>query len=261
MTSLLSLRTPGSCFQRRSMDSGNLRTRLRFVGQQHQFYCYLLESAAYPVPLEQRAQYLYCFDQLDNALTARYRKPAEPMLLMSQLHVEGASENLSKYGASWMPEIGVAVWPHKPPPAIWSKEEFQSFVPGEIPRPPIAMIFRLNGTVPNRANVLEVMGGRGALAHVWLYGARDEFYKGTDRHFRAVVTDRLHLAFPFFFPLLDSGTLLAMPEELVSRLFLPMQCYIRESTEDKGLLIIADEDLRPVIESLGWSVDVARSEG
>lgn len=239
------------------MDSRREPVQLKFLGRQRQFFTYLLEGCSYPLEGPTREHYLDLFSLLDKSLAARCENAGEAMLLMSQLHHDNASENLSKYGRAWMPEIGVAVWPHQPPPAVWTKEEFENFVPGEIPRPPVALVFRLNGAPPDRSNVLPLMGGRGVLTHFWLRGSVQDFYQGTDRYFRSVITDQVHLSFPFFFPLLDGGALEATPAELVDRILAPVKCYVRESVEDKGLLIVSSDDLEETFRGLGWSVERA----
>jgi len=231
------------------------QVRVRALGRQHHYFSYLIEVSAYPVPLPQREAYLELFGRLSQSLTAAHDAPPEVTLLLAQLHHENANVNLSKHGRAWVPDLGVAVWPHKPPPEVWTQEEFEGFVPGVIPRPPVSMVFRLNGAAPDRANVLPVMAGRGTLTHFWLRGSAKEFYQATGEYFRSVITDEVHLAFPFYFPLLDGGTVEAMPVDLVDRLLAPVKCYVRESVEDQGLVIVSSDDLEPMFRGMGWTMD------
>jgi hypothetical protein len=220
----------------------------------HGFFVYLL-AANYPLSGRAREEYLAVFAELDQKLRVLHGGAPETLVQMPQLHHEAASEFLSKHGADWMPEIGVSVWPHKPPPALWTQKEFQEFVPGEIPRPPISMVFRLNGPAEKRKNVAALMGGRGAVIHIWLQGSPQDFYRREEEYFREFITDPLHLAFPFFFPLLDFEALRSIPDELAGRLLGPVKVYARESMEDKGLLILSADTLASIFSGLGWEAD------
>jgi hypothetical protein len=236
-------------------DSTSTPIRLQALGQQHQFFAYLLPAGNYPVPAAERESYLEILARMETAL---YRFPSgsqETLLQMWKLHHEGASKQLSKNGKSWVPVVGVGVWPNKPPPAVWTREEFEAFVPGEMPRPPISMVFRLKGESRQRANVLPLMGGRGALIQAWIQGDAEEFYKDCEQYFRTFITEPLHLAYPFFFPLLDSATLPSITAELADRLLSRVQCYIRESSEDRGVLILSRSSLEPVLKELYWEVE------
>ena len=78
------------------------------------------------------------------------------------------------------------------------KEEFETFVPGQIPRPPISMVFRLKGKPKDLSNVLPLMAGRGAVVTAQIKKrSPEEFYKRCETYFRTFITEPLHLAFPF----------------------------------------------------------------
>lgn len=235
-------------------DSTSNHEQLQVLGQQHRFFSYLFPAGDYPVPAGERETYLGILGRLESVLDESFGGSQEILLQMWKLHHEGASKQLSGNGRAWVPVVGVGVWPHKPPPAVWTREEFEAFVPGEMPRPPISMVFRLKGERTQRANVLPVMGGRGALIQAWVQGDPEEFYKDCAEYFRGFITEPLHLAYPFFFPLIDASTLRAITPELADRLLGRVQYYVRESAEDRGLLILSRSSLDVVFKELRWEL-------
>ncbi len=238
----------------RPPDATLAQVQIQALGRQHEFFAYLWACGNYPLAGEERDSYLETLAKLEKALDAAFGESQETLLQMWKLHHDGASKQLSKNGPAWMPVVGVGVWPHKPPPAVWTREEFETFVPGEIPRPPISMVFRLKGERKRRTNVWPLLGGRGAVIQARIQGDPEEFYKQCEQYFRTFITEPLHLAYPFFFPLFDAQTLPAIKPELADRLLGGVQYYLRESAEDRGVLIVSPEDLAPLFRELGWQV-------
>jgi len=231
------------------------RIQVQAVGQHHGFLAYLAPAGGYPVPETDRDRYLSIYAQLIGALDELHGTAQETLLQMWKLHHDGASKQLSKHGADWIPIIGTGVWLHKSPPSLWTVEEFESFVPGEVPRPPILMLFRLKGQRKQLANVLPLLGGRGVLIQAGIQGDPDQFYRICEDYFRTFITEPLHLAYPFFFPLIDGGALPAIPPDLVDRVLGRVQYYIRESAEDGGIIILSQSPLDPVFDDLGWQLE------
>ena len=238
------------------------RVSVRALDAVHDFFAYLLPVEAYPFSEEERPPYLSILQELLEALerTHSSHQPVahEILLQMWKLHHAAASKQLSKNGAAWVPMFGVGVWPHKPAPALWTKEEFESFTPGEVPRPPIFNVFRLKGQRKATASVPSLMAGRGAFMQIGVQGNPDEFYSRCELYFRTFITEPLHLAYPFFFPLLDFEGFASLSEEVADRLLKPVQYYVRESIEDGGLLILSRSQLHAVFEGLHWNVQEHR---
>jgi len=229
--------------------------RIRLLGRQRQFYGYLLPQDSYPVATAERERYLANFSELLAAVHKLHGGVRQECLLQVwKLHHEAASKQVSGHGAAWMPVVGVGVWPHKEPPHVWTVEEFKEFVPGVMPRPPIFMVFRLTGRPDQRSNVVPLMAGRGVLIYAGIEGDPERFYSQCNEYFRTFITEPLHLAYPFFFPLIDGATLPAIIDSLAERLLGPVRYYVRESGEDGGIGIWSQSELEPVMEELGFEV-------
>lgn len=233
------------------IDSRGLQ--LRALGVQHWFHIYLLSTAEYPLPASDRERYLESMQLLLNCLDSLYTDTTQECLLQVwKLHHEAASKHLSGNGPLWVPIVGAGIWPHKQPPHVWTVEEFKEFEPGIMPRPPVSMVFRLKGKQEHRANVLPLMGGRGVLILAGLQGDPDAYYAQCNEYFRTFIKEPLHLAYPFFFPLIDANTLPDVSVEIAEKLLGGVQYYIRESCEDGGILIFSRLPLEPVAKNLDW---------
>jgi len=226
--------------------------RVEALEKQHDFFCYLVPVASFPVPAMERDSYVNALSRLEDSLVKIHGGSRETLLQVWKLHHDGASKQVSKNGAAWMPVLGMGIWPHQPPPLLWSKEEFENLVPGEIPRPPVFMVFRLKGQ--RLDNVLPLMGGRGALIQLGIQGDPEEFYRRCELHFRNFITEPLHSAYPFFFPLIDVGTLPSLELELTERILGTVTFYLRESPENGGVFILSRLSLKGCFENLGWQV-------
>lgn len=228
--------------------------QLQPLEQQHGFFCYLLKVATYPLPATDRELYLGILARLEQELAGIHGGSHEILLQVWKLHHDHASKQVSKNGRAWAPVIGMGIWPHQPPPALWTQEEFDNLVPGEVPRPPILMVIRLKGKREDCNNVLPLTAGRGALIEFGTQGQAEKFYEGCEEYFRDFITEPLHAAYPFFFPLIDARTLSSFAPELVDRLLGPMTFYLRESPEDGGLLVLSKRSLNGFFEELGWRI-------
>jgi len=233
---------------------GQPPVQIRALGERYLFSSYLWPVSSFPVPAAEREAYLSRLFKLNTSLGIPRGGTGETLLQLPHLHHESANDLVSKHGAAWMPKVGVGVWPHRPPPGIWTREEFEGFVPGQTPRPPISMVIRLEGEPRNRENVLHLMGGRGVLIRAGLLSNSDEFYRYLDQYFRTFITDPLHLAFPFFFPLFEASTLPEINPDVAGRLLARVEFYWRESVEDGGVLILSKGTLEPQFKDLGWEV-------
>jgi hypothetical protein len=65
------------------------------------------------------------------------------------------------------------------------------------------------------------------------------------------ITDPSFRSFSYYLPLLDRNSLLAGNPQQLEGWFCGSSLYIRESFEDKGVLIAAREKLKPILDGLG----------
>ncbi len=228
---------------------------IRQLPREHQFYSYLLGGIMYPLKGDDRTIYLELLAKLLAVLDARFPCTRETLLHFWMMHFDAASKQLSKNGRDWQPLFGLGVWPHKPPPAVWTVDEFEATVPGDFPRPPVVMLVRLKGPPAGVANVPALLGGRGALLFAGIAGDSEPHYRACEDYFQTFIHEPLQKAYPFHFPLFDGSTLQATSAEVAGILLGRVRYYLRESAEDKGLLAIAPEPLDAVFRELGWQLE------
>ncbi len=228
---------------------------IRQLPSRHRLYTYLLGGIQFPLKGDDRIAYVELLQRLLTALDARYPGPRETLLQFWMLHYDAASKQLSKNGRDWQPLFGLGVWPNRPPPAVWTVEEFEATVPGEFPRPPVVMLVRLKGAPPALANVPPLMGGRGALLYCGIAGDPEQHYRACEDYFQTFIEEPLQKAYPFHFPLIEGSTLAAIGEDVAGILFGRVRYYVRESAEDNGLLLISPDPLDAVFRQLGWRLE------
>lgn len=218
------------------------------------FWAYLLRGITYPLERGEREAYLGLFYRLEQELAAMYGGSPEILLHIWQLHHEDGSQQLSKNGRAWAPVIGMGIWPHHPPPTLWTKEELDNLAPGEVPRPPLFMVARLKESPKRRSEILSLMGGRGTVIEFGVQGDVEIFYRQCQEYFRTFITEPIHAAYPFFFPLMDAQTLPSSTPELVARILGSVRDYLRESPEDGGILLLSRNEFHRYFEELGYPI-------
>jgi hypothetical protein len=94
------------------------------------------------------------------------------------------------------------------------------------------------------------MGGHGALI-MFLSRLKESELRGRWKElFGKRVTDRLFQAMPLFIPLFGAQSFQNVPEDEITAWLESFELYIGESVEDKGILVVARENLDVVIANL-----------
>jgi hypothetical protein len=157
----------------------------------------------------------------------------------------------------WMPEQGVAVIPHLPPPHVPTLGEIESIDPrclapngtGFLPDIVPELVFHI-ADEGGREEARRTMGGHGAL-NVFLSRLQEsELHQCWKDLFGKRVTDHLFRAMPLFIPLFGIRSFQNVPEDEIMAWLESFDLYIGESVEDKGILIVARESLDVVIANL-----------
>jgi hypothetical protein len=166
-------------------------------------------------------------------------------LQMWHIHHNDGSAVLSRNGAAWQPDFGVGVWLDQPPPTLWSPEEFEMLGPGDLMRPPILSVIRLAAARLDHQAVWRSMGGRGAYLEFAVSGDPEVFFADQAPAYRRWIEEEIIRVHPFFVPLVSAASMRS--ELLASRLphLDPVVTYVRESQEDRGLLVLTR---KPILE-------------
>jgi hypothetical protein len=170
-------------------------------------------------------------------------------------YLANGKQEFDRHGSQWFPEAGLGIWPDRPPPRLWKTTDLFRMARGEkIPlKYSLYHISAANGA-PMQA--VEKMTGTGMVVAVVHSGSTKEllnYYKAT--YLPSIEEPNLRIS-RFFAPLLDRKSLENRKIEEISRWLGNASLYLRESPEDRGVIIIADHDLGPLLKQTG-----ARAEG
>jgi hypothetical protein len=218
---------------------------------------YLLPVSNFPMPQGE----LYWVREFCEALIAHVQSAIaglqlEVIIKQSRLYT-GLVDHFADHAPVWIPEQGVAVIPHLPPPHVPSLGEIESIdprclAPNGAGFPPDIMpelVFQI-ADEEGREEARRTMGGHGAL-NVFLSRLNEsELHRRWKDLFGKRVTDRLFRAMPLFIPLFGVRSFQNVPEDEITAWLESFDLYIGESVEDKGIIIVARESLDVVIANL-----------
>jgi hypothetical protein len=116
-------------------------------------------------------------------------------------------------------------------------------------------VYRITAGNGARTQAFQTMTGTGTMVVVLPAGSAADllkYYKET--YLPAIEEPSLRIS-RFFFPLLDLKSLQGRKSEDLSRWLGSVHLYMRESPQDRGILIIADKELGPALKQAGARVE------
>jgi len=224
--------------------------RLNGMPLQPPLQAFLVPISAFPVPDPELATLTTFLRTLTAAAAREWDLSSEVFVQLEQLKVGGARALFSEHAPEWIPEVGLGVWPDRDPPAIWTREEFKNAVPGERLRPLMYQVFRVGTSPASRERAREIMLGCGPVLQIMAVDC-DRFFRETSALFLSRIKHRSYRSFPFYVPLLEKKTLETAKPDQLEAWFCSATVYIRQSFEDKAIVIASREPLTPILEELG----------
>jgi hypothetical protein len=211
---------------------------------------YRLPVGGFPAAEEETGELRRFWTGLSAAAAQTWTLNATVFLQFAQLHTGDVWKRVSEHGAAWLPEIGLGVWPDRPAPHLWTEQEFLDLVPGSSP---VLMyqLFRISGPGRAKEQAREVMLGHGTVLEVLSAEPSDGFLSKGREVFLPGIEDPIFRMYPFYAPLLEAGTVGKATAEDLGRWSCGAWLYIRESTEDRAILITSREPLGPVLQKMG----------
>lgn len=135
-----------------------------------------------------------------------------------------------------MPDFGLGHWPHREPPSFWSEEEFKDAKPGQL-RPMMHKMIRIEAGEAAALSAWEQMLGSGVLVRI-AAASTSAWLSNSMTACLEVIPHRAFHSFPFYVSLLEGKALAGYSAQELSHWMCEAECYLRESQEDEGLLIV-----------------------
>jgi hypothetical protein len=189
--------------------------------------------------------------QLTNAAAKRWSLFSEVFLQITQIHIGNGERRLPLYGRQWIPETGLGVWPDREPPALWTMDEVIRTKVGERMRPLQHLVLRVTTSKEARESARNVMLDIGCVLEIMTPEGTNVLLQKAKELLLPSITEIAFQNFPFYVPLLDCKSLEKATAPELERWFCGASIYVRESFEDRGVLIASCQHLTPIFEQLG----------
>ena len=199
---------------------------------------WLVPVDRFPIPPEERAGVQNFVDRLVALVCLHEKLTPEFFLQFNQLHHENGPRRLSEHGRTWMPQLGLGIWPDRDPPTLWTAEEFRELAPGEVIRPLMHQVFRITEATARRT-ARNAMFGTGVALELLVREGDGELIQRTTQFLLLKIEEPSFRGFEFYVPLLDCKSLEGVAGDVLDNWLCGAQFYVRESPEDAGVLIIS----------------------
>lgn len=211
----------------------------------------LLRVSGFPIPEDERAVVSSLIGRVATLLTNGRSLSAETFLQVEQLDDKNCRRVYAQSAPSWIPEVGLGVWPDRDPPSIWTRDEFMNAVPGEKLRPLMYQIVRITSSLQMKLQAFSAMLPYGPVLQILTADDPETFLEKATLLLLPAISDPSFTCYPFYVPLLDGKSLCSATYEQLHTWSCGASVYIRESFEDKGILIVSHEPLSPTFDQIG----------
>jgi hypothetical protein len=229
---------------------------LKSVSVAENYEAYVLPVSGYPMPHAER-------DRVDSFVRAfcavaakRWSLSPEVFMQLEQLDTEGCRETFGDNARDWLPQTGLGVWVDRDPPQKWTEAELANIVPGDKLRPIMYQVFRVSTELKTRVDAASLMLRFGPVIEI-LTPLGEAYLPESSPIFKEGIVDRSFTCFPYYVALMEAKTLTNASPEHLKRWFQGMSVYVRQSFEDKGILIASAVPLTQIFEEMKGSHDQA----
>jgi hypothetical protein len=221
---------------------------------------FLLPVSGFPVPKPESEAACGVVARLSAAAAKRWKLSPEVFMQLEQLRGKECRYIFADHGKKWLPEVGLGVWPDREPPGIWTKEELESSAPGGKLRPLMFQVFRITSGGDARREARDTLFSFGPVLEILTAENSDAFLASAKAVYLRFIKDRSYRCYPYYVPLLEGKTMeKASPQEL-KEWCTGVSVYIRQSFEDRGILITAPVSLTELFEEVGGKCNSQRTE-
>jgi hypothetical protein len=173
------------------------------------------------------------------------------VLLQSwKLDAPTSGRTLNDHMQQWIPKLGLGLWPDREPPQSWTETSFVNAAAavfrGDEPTLNAYPLYRLTASAVQLQAAQELRASGTLIETFSRRPASSVLETARQQALDTIIADR-YRSENFYFPLLDRRSIAASrtPEQL-DRWLCGIDLYLRESPEDKGILIVSRIPLNPL---------------
>jgi hypothetical protein len=225
------------------------------IATHHPWQAALLPVTEFPIPAFQREKIALFLQAFDEVLVKKYRLSHEILHQVWKLSPQTGADVLSENIDEWSPEFGLGIWPDRKPPQGWTEEMMvdaaAAVFRGDEPEIPSHRLLRLTLEENNRIGAAGKMRGFAVQIELFSKDKLDVIVRRGKEIFQPTITERQFKKADFYLPLFDRKTLAAATSgEQIDAWLCGIELYIRESAEDKGILILSRFPIEPILDEI-----------
>ena len=183
--------------------------------------------------------------------TARLGCGHESFIQVGQVREQEATRLFSGHARDWIPEAGLGVWPHRPAPRMWKMEDMENIESASGTGPLLNSVFRVTAHANARLDAMTTMLGTGCGLQLVSHVECAVLLRDLKELFLEFIQDRVFRIFPWYVPLIEKAVLAESMQPFTASVLRGISLYIRESPEDRGILIVSALPLAEIVAQLG----------
>jgi hypothetical protein len=168
---------------------------------------------------------------------------------------KGGSQRFAQHGSSWMPVLGLGVWPDRPPPAPWTRDEFKKIAPNELLRPLADQVLHVTQNTESARNTMLDIG---SVLEILIAGDGKKLIERSRQVLLAGIDQPAFRVYGMYIALLEGKTVASADAAQLTEWLCGALVYIRESFEDQGILIVSRVPLEGALRALGGRLESER---
>ncbi len=207
----------------------------------------ILPAPVFPLPGGVKHPICSVVESIRGAMQRKTRAEIEVFFQMTTLHI-GGNVLVSANAKEWWPEYMMGVRPGNPPRMLRHEEVAEIDPTGPFPYTfhPVFHVTRAEG----RTHCVGVLSGFATLVTLVTHTKFDDFIEEMEKQFLDKIEEPLFRSVPKYLPLIDAPSAIAAGPALVEQWLAGAHLYIRESFDEKGIVIISREPLQPILDEL-----------
>jgi hypothetical protein len=213
---------------------------------------YLIPLPASPIERSQREVPAAFLSEVVRLLIEEWNLTQQVLLHSWKLHTGDCSQKIQENLKSWNPMPGTGVWPDRTPPGRWTEETFMNASAAMLKKEEAPLssyqLLHIDGDKPARGHAADTLFGNEIVTQIFSKDAFSELAAKGRSAFLPNITDRDFKHSRFYLPLLEKKTILSAVDEQLSSWLCGAEVYIRESAEDKGVLLVSSRELATFFE-------------
>jgi len=199
---------------------------------------------------------------LGEVAVEEYKLHHEILLQLWSLSPQTGGNVLNANVSEWSPKFGLGVWPNRKPPQAWTEEMLvdaaAAVFRGQEPERPSNRLLRLTVAENRRLDAAAKMRGFGAQIELFSKDSIELIEdRGKDLFLPTIAESRFQNE-PFYLPLLDGASLSSSSAaKQLEEWLCGIDLYIRESAEDRSILLISSLPLKTLLNRVQVRLDAS----